>query len=137
MGSELLLYGYGAVCLSMLVFNIVYNISQKRRIWRRYSPTPQSSSSSSRSAIMRSNTIRLPTWESLRQRFSNPSEMMVHDDYYENYGVENLKIREMYLGVGERSEYRIPMTSVPLKGWGQNRRPAYRPGPGTPRPDGE
>ena len=31
MGSELLLYGYGAVCLSMLVFNIVYNISQKRK----------------------------------------------------------------------------------------------------------
>ena len=43
----------------------------------------------------------------------------MHDDYYENYGVENLKIREMYLGVGERSEYRIPMASVPLKGWGQ------------------
>ena len=60
--------------------------------------------------------IRLP-WQLLN--FSNPSEMMVHDDYYENYGVENLKIREMYLGVGERSEYRIPMTSVPLKGWGQ------------------
>lgn len=38
MGSEMLLYGYGAVCLSMLVFNIVYNIVMKgssRRLERR------------------------------------------------------------------------------------------------------
>ncbi len=60
--------------------------------------------------------IRLP-WQLLN--FSNPSEMMVHDDYYENYGVENLKIQEIYLGVGERSEYRIPMARVPVKGWGK------------------
>ena len=25
-GSEVLIYGYGAVCLSMIVFNIIYNI---------------------------------------------------------------------------------------------------------------
>ncbi len=31
MGSELLLYGYGIVCISMLAFNIVYNISQKKK----------------------------------------------------------------------------------------------------------
>lgn len=31
MGSELLLYAYGAVCLSMIVFNIVYNIILNRR----------------------------------------------------------------------------------------------------------
>lgn len=29
MGSEVLLYGYGAVCLSMLAFNIVYNMVMK------------------------------------------------------------------------------------------------------------
>lgn len=29
MGSEILLYGYGIVCLSMLVFNAVYNIIMK------------------------------------------------------------------------------------------------------------
>ena len=29
MGSEILLYGYGLVCLSMLVFNIIYNITLK------------------------------------------------------------------------------------------------------------
>lgn len=29
MGSEILLYGYGLVCLSMLVFNIIYNIILK------------------------------------------------------------------------------------------------------------
>lgn len=30
-GSEVLIYGYGAVCLSMIVFNIVYNIMLRRR----------------------------------------------------------------------------------------------------------
>ncbi len=34
MGSEVLLYGYGAVCISMLVFNIIYNILMKRKVWR-------------------------------------------------------------------------------------------------------
>lgn len=29
MGSEVLLYGYGAVCICMLVFNIIYNLSLK------------------------------------------------------------------------------------------------------------
>lgn len=31
MGSEVLLYGYGMVCLAMLAFNIIYNISLKSR----------------------------------------------------------------------------------------------------------
>lgn len=31
MGSEVLLYGYGCVCVSMLVFNIIYNITLKRK----------------------------------------------------------------------------------------------------------
>ena len=38
MGSEFLLYGYGFVCLSMLLFNIVYNTLMKgsqRRLERR------------------------------------------------------------------------------------------------------
>ena len=31
MGSETLLYGYGAVCVSMLVFNVIYNVTLNRR----------------------------------------------------------------------------------------------------------
>lgn len=63
--------------------------------------------------------LRLP-WQLLN--FSNPSEMMIHDDYYECYGIENLHIDEMYVGVacyGE-TKYRIPMTSFALKGWGKH-----------------
>ena len=62
--------------------------------------------------------IRIP-WQLLN--FSNPSEMMIHDDYYEHYGVENLHIDEMWvgLGLGEGNEYRVPMASLPLEGWGK------------------
>lgn len=62
--------------------------------------------------------IRIP-WQLLN--FSNPSEMMVHDDYYEHYGVENLHIDEMYVGLswGEGTEDRIPMAAFPLEGWGK------------------
>lgn len=61
--------------------------------------------------------IRLP-WQLLN--FANPSEMMIHDDYYEHYGVEYIQIDEMYVGVaaGESAEYRIPMESFALEGWG-------------------
>ena len=34
MGSEVLLYGYGAVCLSMLVFNIVNSIDHEKQEMR-------------------------------------------------------------------------------------------------------
>ncbi len=62
--------------------------------------------------------IRIP-WQLLN--FSNPSEMMIHDDYYEHYGVENLHIDEMYVGLswGEGTEDRIPMAAFPLEGWGK------------------
>ena len=62
--------------------------------------------------------IRIP-WQLLN--FSNPSEMMIHDDYYEHYGVENLHIDEMWVGLSreEGNEYRIPMASFPLEGWGK------------------
>ena len=39
--------------------------------------------------------LRIP-WGLLN--FSNPSEMQVHDDYYENYGIVNLSIKEIYAG---------------------------------------
>lgn len=66
--------------------------------------------------------LRIP-WGLLN--FSNPSEMQVHDDYYENYGIENLSIKEIYAGIGEDSDdnTRIAMGKIPLKGWGKN--PTY------------
>jgi len=62
--------------------------------------------------------VRLP-WQLLN--FSNPSEMMVHDDYYGNYGIENLPIKKLYVGVGYQGERQqdIPMEEFPLKGWGK------------------
>ena len=62
--------------------------------------------------------IRIP-WQLLN--FSNPSEMMIHDDYYECYGIENLQIDQMYVGLatGEDREYRIPMNAFSLEGWGK------------------
>ena len=63
--------------------------------------------------------IRIP-WQMLN--FANPSEMMIHDDYYEHYGVEYLSIDQMYVGVSDNSRtdgFRIPMGSFPLEGWGR------------------
>ena len=46
--------------------------------------------------------------------------MQVHDDYYECYGVENIKIDEMYVGIGAKDENagRISMEPFGLEGWG-------------------
>lgn len=63
--------------------------------------------------------IRIP-WQLLN--FANPSEMQIHNDYYENYGVEYLTIDEMYVGIGTdaQKEYRIPMEPFSLEGWGKH-----------------
>lgn len=58
--------------------------------------------------------VKLP-WQLLN--FSNPSEMMIHDDYYEHYGIEDLHIREIWAGLGT-VDATIPMGSFPLQGWG-------------------
>lgn len=62
--------------------------------------------------------LKLP-WQLLN--FANPSEMKIHDDYYENYGVEYIQTEELYIGIGEDdgSGYRIPMESFALEGWGK------------------
>ena len=62
--------------------------------------------------------IKLP-WQLLN--FANPSEMMIHDDYYEHYGIEYIHIDEMYVGITDSAhrEYRVNMESFPLKGWGK------------------
>ena len=57
--------------------------------------------------------IRLP-WQLLN--FSDPSTMQIHDDYYKNYGVVNMTINKMYVGVGTAGT--IPMDEFKLKPWG-------------------
>ena len=46
---------------------------------------------------------------------------MIHDDYYENYGVELIPIDEMYVGfaTNKNTDSRIAMESFALKGWGK------------------
>lgn len=63
--------------------------------------------------------IKIP-WQLLN--FSNPSEMMIHDDYYEHYGVEEINIDKMYVGLGTEDEKdkRITMQPFELKGWERN-----------------
>ena len=64
--------------------------------------------------------LRLP-WQLLN--FANPSEMMIHDDYYENYGVEYINTDEMYLGITDQNtnrENRVKMAPFELEGWGKN-----------------
>ena len=63
--------------------------------------------------------LKIP-WQLLN--FANPSEMKIHDDYYENYGVEYIQINEMYIGIadGVNATYRIPMKPFSLMGWGKS-----------------
>lgn len=58
--------------------------------------------------------IKIP-WQLLN--FGNPSEMKIHDDYYENWGVEFIDIDSMYVGVGDGSST-IELFEKPLEGWG-------------------
>lgn len=63
--------------------------------------------------------IKLP-WGLLN--FADPSNMYIHDDYYEHYGVEYLTIDAMYVGVGT-GENVISMKEFPLEPLGK--KPAY------------
>ena len=58
--------------------------------------------------------IKIP-WQLLN--FSNPSDMQIHDDYYENYGVDNIAIGSLWVGMGDGSQI-IPMFEADLEGWG-------------------
>lgn len=60
--------------------------------------------------------IKLP-WQLLN--FSDPSEMKIHDDYYERYGVEYIKINEMNVGVGDGTKL-IEMEPFKLEKLGRN-----------------
>lgn len=62
--------------------------------------------------------IRLP-WQLLH--FSNPAEMEIHGDYYENYGVNSIAIKRLYVGIGDGSDNgRITMEDFRLRGWGRD-----------------
>lgn len=61
--------------------------------------------------------IQIP-WQLLN--FSSPSEMLIHDDYYKNYGVEDIKIEEMYIGIGQNNLDKIIFGRVELDDWKTN-----------------
>ncbi len=63
--------------------------------------------------------IRIP-WSLLN--VADPSQMRIHDDYYERYGVEYLRVSSMNVGVGDGSG-RIKMTSFDLTPLGK--KPSY------------
>lgn len=52
--------------------------------------------------------------------FSVPNEMLIHDDYYENFGVENKKIEEIFIGIGTNESETINLNTMPLKQWKKN-----------------
>lgn len=60
--------------------------------------------------------IKIP-WQLLN--FSNPSEMKIHDDYYEKYGVEELSIDNMKVSLitEENKEKRAEFEIFELNGW--------------------
>ena len=62
--------------------------------------------------------IKIP-WQLLN--FSNPSEMKIHDDYYENYGVEYINLKTMYFSaaVNPALDETISLVPFSMKGWGQ------------------
>ncbi len=63
--------------------------------------------------------IRLP-WQILN--FSDPSKMMIHDDYYDgNYGIKHIKIDELYIGVCDGiNDDAVKLSPARLSGWGNN-----------------
>lgn len=62
--------------------------------------------------------IKLP-WQLLN--FSNPSDMEIHDDYYEHYGIEDFAIKELYVGVAAAGAAEpVPMGRFALRGWGNH-----------------
>ncbi len=64
-----------------------------------------------------STEIRIP-WALLN--FMDPSQGIVHDDYYKHYGIQGQKVKEIYLGLGGgRETGEIPMAAFSLKNWGR------------------
>lgn len=61
--------------------------------------------------------VRIP-WQLLN--VSDPTHMTIHDDYYKNYGVEELRIGEMHAGIGlAGAQEAVAMKAAPLAGTGK------------------
>ncbi len=59
--------------------------------------------------------VRIP-WEMLN--FGDPAERKIHDDYYDNHGIEYIQIEEIYVGMLAGDENRrIGMEPFFLQGW--------------------
>jgi len=58
--------------------------------------------------------IRIP-WALLN--FFDPSTMQVHDDYFDNFGVEGLSINNIYIGVAHSNSNHVDMSPIPLYAW--------------------
>ncbi|MGN0614256.1 MAG: hypothetical protein ACI4JB_10215 [Porcipelethomonas sp.] len=106
---------------------IKYPIQDKAFVYKKYEtgklihgngdPKSLEYNSSSDFIMMGDETeIRIP-W--LLLNFSDPSRMKIHDDYYENYGIENLSVDSIYIGVGssQTEDTVIGMSGVKLDGW--------------------
>ena len=61
--------------------------------------------------------IRLP-WMLLN--FFDPSTMRIHDDYFDNFGVEGLSINNIYIGVAHVNSSRVAMSPIKLQPWRGN-----------------
>lgn len=66
--------------------------------------------------------IRIP-WALLN--FSDPSKMMVHDDYYKNYGVKFMSVKEIFAALTIKSSSKSKIVQAPsgrleLTGWGNS-----------------
>lgn len=65
--------------------------------------------------------VRIP-WEMLN--FSDPSQIRIHDDYYEHFGVEDLEIDALHIGLSVRTdaaeERKVAMARFDLEGWGDD-----------------
>lgn len=60
--------------------------------------------------------VKIP-WQLLN--FSDPSRMSIHDDYYEQYGIDYISIDSMEVGISDGSdEKRIHTDAFELEGWG-------------------
>ncbi|HGS8795637.1 TPA: hypothetical protein ACMUNU_000621, partial [Streptococcus agalactiae] len=60
--------------------------------------------------------VRIP-WQLLN--FSDPSSQKIHDDYFKHYGVKELEIESIALGLGANSKENtlIKMADYRLKNW--------------------
>lgn len=101
--------------------------AEKRQLYRRYkvyntgrllngNSNPDSSDFNSLADYYFSENsveIKIP-WSLLN--FYAPNKMLIHDDYYKNYGVEGIKTDEMYIGVGRKNDS-VELGKIKLSPW--------------------